>query len=127
MDEIQFGKDVYAASRKVPFLSPDNVAASFLHSSSNLSLKWSLRNSTAIKVRAEAGIYHVIRGTLPLNIPFIPSLRHIVLTASNQPLYLRDLRGSIAYTHYLELRSTKPVVKSKIALEITYSRRLMII
>ena len=78
-----------AASRNVPLLSTDKVAASFLYLTSNLSLKWSLRNSTAMKVRAEAGIYHVILGMLPLNIPFVPSLRQIVLTASNQPLYLR--------------------------------------
>ena len=101
----------YATSPKVPFLSADKLVASFLDSSSNLSLKWSLRNSTAIKVRAEAGMYHVILGMLPLNIPFVPSLPHIVLTASNQLLYLRILRESTVYKHHLEplSRSIKPM------------------
>lgn len=71
-----------------PFLSIDKLA---LLSLFNLLLKFSLRNSTVMNVRAEAGIYHVILGMLPLNIPLAPSASHILRTASNQPLYLREI------------------------------------
>lgn len=73
-----------------PFLSIDKLATSWiLLSSSNFLLKFSLKNSTVMNVRAEAGIYHVILGMLPLNIPLAPSANHILRTASNHPLYLR--------------------------------------
>jgi len=43
-----------------------------------------------MNVSAEAGMYHVILGMLPLKIPFMPSVAHILQIASNQPLYLRQ-------------------------------------
>lgn len=49
---------------------------SFLSIDMLVSLWWSLRNSTAMNVRADAGIYHAILGMLPLNIPLGPSACH---------------------------------------------------
>jgi len=62
---------------------------------------WSLRNSTAMKVRAEAGMYHVILGTLPLNNPLTPSIIQILRIASSQPLYLQ-VHNSISKQYYLQ-------------------------
>lgn len=61
---------------------------SFLSIETLVNLWWSLRNSTTMKVRADAGTYHAILGTPPLNIPFTPSTRHTLLRTSNHPLYL---------------------------------------
>jgi hypothetical protein len=55
---------------------------------SSFLLKWSRKNSTAIKVKAEAGMYHITLGMLPLNMPRIPSSAQIFIKASSHPLYL---------------------------------------
>jgi len=74
------------------FLSSDTLVISGSLLLSSLSLNRSLRNSTAMKVRADAGMYHAILGMLPLNIPLKPSVAHILWTASDQPLYLEAHR-----------------------------------
>ena len=77
---------MYAASssygRSVSYFK--GIAAS----GSIFSLKFSLRNSTAMNVNADAGMYHIILGTLPLNKPLAPSDAHVFLIASSHPSYL---------------------------------------
>ena len=85
-EKVQFGSKV-PLGKTIPFY--DMFATSCIFPSSSFSLNWSLRNSTAMKVRAEAGMYHVILGTLPLNNPLTPSIIQILRIASSPPLYLR--------------------------------------
>lgn len=84
---MMVAKGNQVASWMLELPSSDILVISWISRSSFL-LKLSLRNSTAMKVRAEAGIYQTILGTLPLNIPLRPSAIHILLKASNHPLYL---------------------------------------
>lgn len=75
---------------------------------------WSLRNSTAMKVRAEAGMYHVILGTLPLNNPLTPSIIQILRIASSQPLYLQ-VHNSISKQYYRQNYICLPIWNTNIA------------
>lgn len=85
-EKVQFGSKL-PLGKIIPLY--DMFATSCIFPSSSFSLNWSLRNSTAMKVRAEAGMYHVILGTLPLNNPLTPSIIQILRIASSPPLYLR--------------------------------------
>ena len=75
----------------IPFLRCRKLSVHFLIRNCSFSdplLNFSLRNSTVMNVKAEAGTYHTTLGMLPLNNPFAPSITHVLWMQWNQPLYL---------------------------------------